>query len=194
MSRALRLLPAALLLAGSGAVLGATPSALGAAPRCPAGPSTVQAQTMAADDVFTGTVTERASDGTSVGYTVEVDRVYKGDVDATQVTVTTATAARGCGLPDLKVDSPYLFFTTGQDLVTSSESGTAAATDARVAQVEALLGDGRAPTPPEPETATFTVVGGEPTTLARSVAPGLALVIVGVLGLGLATGLGRRGP
>jgi hypothetical protein len=40
--------------------------------------------------------------------------------------------------------------------------------------------------------ATFTMVAGERTSLARLAAPGVALVIVGLLGLLLVASLGRR--
>jgi hypothetical protein len=191
-TRCLRFLVTALLLAGWAVVAGGEPGAVAAAPRCPNSDATIQSQTMDADDVFTGKVTGRTVDGNRVAYAVTVDRVFKGDVDSTDVTVTTAKSSRACGLPDLAKDSAYVFFTDGADLTTSRTAGTARATDARVARVERLLGDGRAPTPPEPTTATFTRVAGEPASLQRVAAPGLALVIVGVLGLGLAVGLGRR--
>jgi hypothetical protein len=190
-TRRLRLLMAALLLVGAGVVVGA-PGAVGAPPRCPASTDTIQTQTMNAADVFTGTVTDRKVDGRNVVYTVGVERVFKGDISTPEVTVTTERAARACGLPDLDQDSAYVFFTNGADRTTSSTSGTASATDARVARVERLLGDGRAPTPPEPQVATFTPVAGASTSLERVAAPGLALVIVGLLGLGLAVGLSRR--
>ncbi|WP_133058926.1 MULTISPECIES: hypothetical protein [unclassified Nocardioides] len=191
-TRHLRLLTAALLLAGSGAVALGTPAATAAAPRCPDDGASIQTHTMDADDVFTGSVTDRAREGDQVVYTVAVDRVYKGDVDIPEVSVTTDRAARACGLPDLATGSPYVFFTSGEDLSTAAASGTAEATEARVARLVRLLGEGRAPTPPEPDTATFTRVAGAPTSLERVAAPGLALVIVGLLGLGLAAGLDRR--
>jgi hypothetical protein len=187
-----RLLMAALLLAGSGAVATGGSVAVAAAPRCPRDGASIQTHTKDADDVFTGSVTDRARQGDQVVYTVAVDRVYKGDVSTPEVSVTTDRAARACGLPDLAKGSPYVFFTNGEDLSTTAASGTAPATEARVARVARLLGDGRAPTPPEPDTATFTRVAGAPTSLERVAAPGLALVIVGLLGLGLAAGLGRR--
>ena len=188
--RPFRFLMAAVLLAGSGVAAGGAPAATAAPSRCP--DTTIQTQTMEADDVFTATVTDRTAQGDQVAYGVTVERVYKGDVDTAQVTVTTARSARACGLPDLTPNSAYVFFTDGADLTTSETAGTAAATDGRVARVERLLGDGRSPTPPEPATATFTLVAGAPASLQRVAAPGLALVIIGLLGFGLAVGLGRR--
>jgi hypothetical protein len=192
LTRRLAVATAALLLAGSGAVAVEPASAALPAPRCPGASQTFQAQTMGADDVFTGTVTDRAVQGADVVYTVEVDRVYKGDLDTAVATVTSDRSTRKCEYPRFDQGSPYVFFTRGADLTTSQEDGTAPATDARVAHVERLLGDGRAPTPPEPSTATFTRVASETTSLERVAAPGLALVIVGLLGLGLAVGLSRR--
>jgi hypothetical protein len=179
---------AASLLAATGVV--AAGGASTAAPDCHAGRETLQARTMAADDVFTGTVADRQVRGKQVVYTVAVDRVYKGEIDTAEVPVT--TDRRDCGLPRLEPDAAYVFFTEGADLTTGRASGTAPAADSRVAKVERLLGDGRAPTPPAPTEATFTRVASEPTSFGRVAAPGLALVIVGLLGLGLAVGLSRR--
>jgi hypothetical protein len=150
-------------------------------------------QTKLADAVFTGTVSNRAHRGAKVVYTVGVERIYKGEVGET-ATVTTPRKARRCGLPDLQQGGSYVFFasTAGDELTLTSDSGTASATDARVARVERLLGAGTSPTPPEPVQATFTMVAGEPTSLARLAAPGVALVIVGLLGLLLVASLGRR--
>jgi hypothetical protein len=185
-----RRLLAALLLAGPGVVTvgAASAPALG----CPAGGGTFQSKTLAADDVFSGAVTARHAQGKRVVYTVSVRRVYKGDVATAEVSVTTKRPDRACGLPRPGRDSPYVFFTQGNDFTTSRGSGTAPATDGRVAKVERLLGDGRTPTPPEPAEASFTTVASEPASFERVAAPGLALVIVGLLGLGLAVGLGRR--
>ncbi len=106
--------------------------------------------------------------------------------------MTTPAAARACGLPDLRVGADYVFFTTGADLETTSTAGTARATGTLVARVERLLGEGRSATPAEPTEATFTRVAGARTSFERVAAPGAALVIVGLLGLLLVAGLGRR--
>jgi hypothetical protein len=186
-----RVLLSALLLAGSGVV--ATGATGAPALACPASRTSLDRQTRQADDVFVGSVGQRAKQGRrTVVYTVTVDRVYKGDVDTTDVAVMTPAAARACGLPDLRTGTEYVFFTSGADLETTSTAGTARATDGRVRRVERLLGEGRPPAPPEPVEATFTVVGDQPTSLQRVAAPGVALVIVGLLGLLLVAGLGRR--
>lgn len=187
-----RALLSALLLAGS--LLVATPGGATAAPdgRCPQSREGIDQLTMKADDVFTATVDKRTGQGRTVVYDVTVDRVYKGDLDTVEATVSTPSSARECGLPDLRSGTDYVFFTAGADLETTSTSGTAQATDARVGRIERLLGEGRSVAPVEPAEATFTRVAGERTSFERLAAPGAALAIVGVLGLLLVAGLGRR--
>ena len=185
-----RVLLAALLLAGGGVV--ATGATAAPALACPASRTGLGQQAMQADDVFAGSVEERAEQGRTVVYTVRIDRLYKGDLDGTEATVTTPARARACGLPDLRSGTDYVFFTQGVDLETTSTAGTAPATDTLVRRVQRLLGEGRPATPPEPPEATFTLVGDQPTSFERIAAPGAALVIAGLLGLLLVAGLGRR--
>ena len=179
----------ALLLLACGGVVATSAPALA----CPQSSPSLDQQTKRADAVFTGTVSDRTVEGPAVHYTVDVSQIYKGNVDEQEM-VATQKAARACGLPDLQQGTDYVFFATddGGDLAIASDGGTAPATDARVARVERLLGSGHTPTPPEPIQATFTLVAGEPTSLARLAAPGVALVIVGLLGLLLVASLGRR--
>ncbi|HEU5036190.1 MAG TPA: hypothetical protein VFT70_04250 [Nocardioides sp.] len=141
-----------------------------------------------ADAVFTGTVADRTRQGPGIHYAVDVQQVYKGHVEE-QAELSTPRNPRACGEPDLEQGQDYVFFVSGDRI---AQHGAAPATGARVAKVERLLGPGTSPTPPEKVEATLTLVAGEPTSLSRLAAPGVALVIVGLLGLLLVAGLGRR--
>jgi len=185
----IRRLLAVLLLVCCGVVsVGASASA---AP-CPK-PDPMDEQTMSADAVFVGTIVDRTERAAEVTYDVAVDDVYKGDIDE-RATVSSPLRPRACGLPDLRVDDELIFFVTaqGDELSTVADSGTARATNARTSRVEALLGAPTSPVPPEPIEATFTQVADDATSLERLVAPGFALVLVGLLGLVLVAATGRR--
>ena len=144
-----RRLLAALLLACSAVVALAAPSLAA----CPPSDRTLEQKVAAADDVFTGVVAGRKVAGNTTTYTVDVDRIYQGELAGEQVTVSTDTRPRACGLPRLEQGAAYVFFAQedGSDLTSERRSGTAPATAAYVARVEALLGAGSpAGPPPEP--------------------------------------------
>ena len=191
-----RRLLAALLLAGCAVVLGQLP-----AHACSCVTGHTQAQTERADDVFTGTVTkvrtqkDASGRGATMTYDVAVDRVYKGDVRTEQVQVTSDRSASSCGLGQLPADKRYLWFTraSGQELTSDTCAGTAPVSGQVVHKVEKILGDGHPPVPPPPPKAVFTrVADAQPTGLPRLAAPGVALVIAGLLGLVVVRRLGRR--
>jgi hypothetical protein len=163
-----------------------------AAPACPHPRPVVAVQR--ATVVFTGVVTSVAARDTSFVQTVQVDRVYKGDVTSAEVRVRTTGGA--CGLGRLTVDERYVVMATpdGDSWLADPRSGTAPATDALLARVQALLGQGTAPTtaPPAPREVSYEQVGAaHPRPFLRLAAPGFALVIVGLLGLVVARRWGR---
>ncbi|MFT4263763.1 MAG: hypothetical protein QM572_10305 [Nocardioides sp.] len=137
-----------------------------------------------AQAVFTGVAGAGTANGAAFHTPIAVDRIFKGDVAASVVQV--RTRAGSCGLGALTEGSTYVLMVTakGGQLVASGASGTALATDALMAEVQAALGEG---TPLNAEPATpevdFQLVGdATPTPALRAAAPGIALALAGLLG------------
>jgi hypothetical protein len=188
---ALALVTACALLTGVLAPVGVlAPQAADAACPHPAPEVAVRRATA----VFTGVVASAAASGTSFVQVVKVDRLYKGQVTSAEVRVRTTTGA--CGLKQLTTGERYVVFAApdGDSWLASPRSGTAVASDALLARVQALLGPGTAPAtaPPTPRQVAYDQVGAaHPRPFLRSAAPGIALVIVGLLGLVVARRWGR---
>jgi hypothetical protein len=161
----------------------------------------VAQQVEEADGVFSGTVSMASGPTTSgkrqvMSYDVKVDRVYKGDITSTTVTVKSNADPTKCGLRDLTSGTRYLFFVRVNDesaLLADQCGGTGLAKNSKTQKVKAILGPGTNPTPPKPEEATFErVADSDPPELTRLAAPGAAMVLVGLLGLMVFGALGRK--
>jgi hypothetical protein len=198
-----RLLAACLLAASVVLVGGPSGAATTAQPPSPDSCVKVNAADAAevADAVFTGVVTSvhRVGSGPGIAMfanTVQVELVYKGPIEVPAVPVTTHSNSRKRpGLGPLVQGERYLFFVrSGAEALSAGGcSGTAVARADQVTRVEVLLGEGRPPVPPEQPEATFEqVTDSGPADFTRSAAPGLALVLIGLLGLVVVRRLGRR--
>jgi hypothetical protein len=186
-----RRLLAAAALAGCGVAVGALPAE--------AGP---QADAKRANAVFVGTVSDvsraprQGERPATATYDVQVERVYKGGVSTEAVQVVSSRTDQTCGRLDLDPGRQYVFFVgnDGRALTADTCSGTAPASGRLLARVAAMLGDGRPPVPAPPEQAVFhRVADAEPPTLTRAAAPGIALILVGLLGLVVVRRVGSRG-
>ncbi|GAB7005030.1 hypothetical protein JCM18899A_25030 [Nocardioides sp. AN3] len=168
----------------SAASVGSVGPAASAAVACPRPAPAVAVRRAAV--VFTGVVTSASVSGDSFVQTVKVDHVYKGQVTSEEVRV--RTTGGPCGLGKLTTDERYVVMAMpdGDSWLAGPRSGTAQASDALLARIQTLLGPGTAPTtaPPEPKQVAYTQVGStHPRSFLRVAAPGIALVIVGLLGL-----------
>lgn len=183
---------AAFALVAPGFVVAASAADAAAPPRCPA--PEVKQDAAASDAVLLGTVTRAAVRTVGTGtkkrrvreLRVELERIYRGDLDASPVTVTAPTGPRG--LPAIEPDARWLFFVdgTGKDLVAAPCSGSRPAARRAVRQVEQQLGEGRAYVQPPPPPAPLryeSMNPDDPVDLGRMVAPGAAVALLGLLGL-----------
>lgn len=181
----LRRVLVALVLACAGVVLVQLP----ADAACKCDDVGVKAAAERADVVFSGVLVEQADTRRRTTYTFEVERIYRGRVGDSRVEVVSRTTS--CGLGRLRVDRGYVVFAreSGPELNSTRCDGTGRATPAYVEKVERVLGPGNAvPRPPgpaeEPPEAEFTRVDdSEPPEFTRLAAPGVALVLAGLLGL-----------
>lgn len=199
------LLAALMLLLGAqvGASATGSPDGGGQATGRPAGceSPTVAEAARQSRAIFSGEVlesTELETEGnerTRFQAEVRVSLVYRGRINTETVEVQTLGGGR-CALGELTQGERYVFFASATDprWVARSDGGTAPATDRLVTQVEQTLNSrGRQPVAPEPEEAEFTTVGdGQVTEFSRLAAPGLAMILVGLLGLAMFGLFGRR--
>ena len=137
---------------------------------------TVQKQVKRADVVFAGRLVKGS---------FAADTLWKGDLVSNDVRV--LPGAKSCAL-DLKADRRYVVFamTKQGSLVADSCSGTARASKPLVKKVTKVLGKGESlgPTDGEQTKPTYKPTGvGEPTSMTRLAAPGLAAILIGLLGL-----------
>jgi hypothetical protein len=150
-----------------------------------------------ADVVFRGVVTKVKSvhgsgDQRTRSYRVKADRVYRSSLVTDKVTVTAAVGT-SCDVPTLEKNRRYIFFVTEKGSQLLASPATARAGHELTRRVEARLGNGVQPHSTPPATAEFTkVADASPPSLSRLVAPGVALVIVSLLGLLVVGRAGRR--
>lgn len=174
------------------AALAGTPAQAQAPASCPR--LTLHQQIKRADVVFRGVVVKvRPVHGTGKHrqgtYQVKADRVYKSSLVADTVVVTAKVGA-ACPPTTLARGKRYIFFVTEQGSRLVSTSSTARATKKLTDQVVSRLGSGAQPHPPPPQRARFTkVANASPPPLSRLLAPGVALIVLSLLGLVV---LGRR--
>lgn len=189
LTRVLRALLACIFVAGGLVLAGQAPAAA-----CTCQPADAERQTSRADAVFIGTIDAVTRGERQFEIAVTATRAYKGTVERS-ASVTTAVQTTACGIGEPQVGTDYLFVVRGDapPYVATSCDGSGRVDPDRVAQIDGILGTGRAVLPPPPPTATRTLVEeSAPASLARLAAPGGALALVGLLGLVVVGRLGRR--
>jgi hypothetical protein len=199
-NRTLRTVAATVVASASLALGGPQATAAEPAVKCPF--ISLADSSKAAMAVFTGEVTavtkqDKPAEEKGAYYVqdVTVSRVYQGEIESQDVEVRSERTPRQCSLGELEVGTEYMFFvvSSGAPWIANSGGGTRVADVEVVDKIVQLLGDGRDPVPPVPESAEFTPVSDhDPPTLSRAAAPGLALVLIGMLGLIVVRGVSRR--
>lgn len=174
----------ALVIACAGVVLTLAPAH--AACPCATG-DTLRDRAQQADVVFSGVVRGRERAGREQAYHLEIQRIYRGEVPDERLVVVAPRARSRCGIA-LRPGREYVVFAkeSATELETDRCVGTDRATPAYLRKVEKLLGAGQPANEPasEPAPPDFERVDDtSPPTLARAVAPGAAMVLVGLLGL-----------
>jgi hypothetical protein len=168
-----------------------------------------------ADDAFAGKVLDRTTRTTKARkagqshtvrtytHSVRVENVFSGDLGSgDRVMLVTHESGTRDGLGPLHVGSTYLLFTRDADLgknvatVTAVDcAGTTELPDGLSAglrdQIEQLLADDSTPTT-APVLSDPADGASEPPAYGRTIAPGIALALLGVLGLAFFSWLGRR--
>lgn len=158
-------------------------------------------------DIITGTIEtrfpQRPPSAAAPLYKIRIAEVIKGDLQPGTTTVLTREPAFArCDAAELKPDRTrqYLFQLTadGAQLLAMRCDDVLAATPQLLRQIrQAVQAEEEAENPPqppaEPEPVVYRDLGvDEARPFGRAAAPGLAIVIVGVLGLLLTGRLGRR--
>lgn len=190
MSRALRL-AAAMLLACLGLVLTASAPA---SADCTCKQGELEQQVDRADVVFIGTINEVGTEGNTTTYDITASRAYLGSPERSTQVVSVG-GRNACGLGELAVGTTYVFLATGTGAPYDADScgGTSVANPTKVEKIEKILGEGTSVEPPPPPKAVRTKVEeSAPAGFARMAAPGVAVALIGLLGLVVVRRLARR--
>lgn len=144
---------------------------------CSCAMATTAEHVRAAGTVASGTVDWTASDGQTLTYAVDVDRVYKGAAAMSEKLRTSASDA-SCGLTDLAPGRRYLFFIEGRHPGTMRIGlcgGTTEYAAARAREVESVTGPPASPIAATSEPQTEDTGDRSPVVLGVA---GLALLVL----------------